>query len=207
MKKFKTKQEEFWSAKFGDEYTMRNKGSQIIAGNIAIFTKIFSRTHAVSSLIEFGAGSGNNLKAIQNILPDVTMTAVEINPSAVNNLKEIKNLTVYHQSLLEYKAEKTYDIALVKGVLIHINPKVLKSIYNLLYQSSNKYICIMEYYNPTPVEVTYRGHDGFLFKRDFAGDMLGIYKDLSLVDYGFVYHKDNNFPLDDITWFLLEKRS
>jgi spore coat polysaccharide biosynthesis protein SpsF len=27
-----------------------------------------------------------------------------------------------------------------------------------------------------------------------------------LVDYGFAYHRDPNFPQDDITWFLLEKR-
>ena len=27
----------------------------------------------------------------------------------------------------------------------------------------------------------------------------------SLVDYGFCYHRDNNLPLDDINWFLLEK--
>ena len=26
-----------------------------------------------------------------------------------------------------------------------------------------------------------------------------------LVDYGFVYHRDSNFPKDDITWFLLQK--
>jgi spore coat polysaccharide biosynthesis protein SpsF len=26
-----------------------------------------------------------------------------------------------------------------------------------------------------------------------------------LVDYGFTYHRDNAFPMDDTTWFLLEK--
>ena len=26
-----------------------------------------------------------------------------------------------------------------------------------------------------------------------------------LVDYGFSYHRDNSFPQDDITWFLLQK--
>ena len=28
---------------------------------------------------------------------------------------------------------------------------------------------------------------------------------LRLVDYGFFYHNDNNYPVDDINWFLLEK--
>jgi len=29
---------------------------------------------------------------------------------------------------------------------------------------------------------------------------------LQLVDYGFSYRRDPNFPQDDITWFLMEKR-
>jgi spore coat polysaccharide biosynthesis protein SpsF len=74
-----------------------------------------------------------------------------------------------------------------------------------LYNSSNKYIAIVEYYNPTPVEISYRGHDDRLFKRDFAGDMMKMYPDLKLIDYGFVYHKDSNFPQDDVTWFIMKK--
>jgi len=73
------------------------------------------------------------------------------------------------------------------------------------HRACNRYICLAEYYNPTPMEVPYRGHSGRLYKRDFAGEMLERFPDLSLVDYGFVYHRDPNFPLDDITWFLLEK--
>ena len=33
---------------------------------------------------------------------------------------------------------------------------------------------------------------------------MDLYK-LKLIDYGFIYHRDNSFPKDDITWFLLEK--
>lgn len=62
-----------------------------------------------------------------------------------------------------------------------------------------------EYYNPSPVEIRYRNHEGKLFKRDFAGEMLDRHPDLRLVDYGFIYHRDS-FPIDDTTWFLMEKR-
>ena len=34
--------------------------------------------------------------------------------------------------------------------------------------------------------------------------MINRFPDLYLVDYGFVYHRDNNFKQDDITWFLLK---
>ena len=89
--------------------------------------------------------------------------------------------------------------------MIHINPDELNNVYDKLYKTAEKYICIAEYYNPTPVEVNYRGYKNKLFKRDFAGEMLDKYKDLELVDYGFCYSRDTCFPMDDVTWFLLKK--
>lgn len=100
---------------------------------------------------------------------------------------------------------RTWDIALTKGVLIHIYPDHLATVYNALHQAARRYVCLVEYYNPTPMEATYRGHTGKLFKRDFAGELLDKFPDLRLVDYGFVYRRDLNFPQDDPTWFLLEK--
>ena len=93
----------------------------------------------------------------------------------------------------------------MKGVLIHINPDQLNNVYEKVYNSSNKYILIAEYYSPEPVGVLYHGVEGRLFKRDFAGEMIDHYRDLKLIDYGFVYHRDNSFPQDDLNWFLLEK--
>lgn len=77
--------------------------------------------------------------------------------------------------------------------------------YNALHQAARRYVCLVEYYNPIPMEATYRGHTGKLFERDFAGELLDKFPDLRLVDYGFVYRRDLNFPQDDPTWFLLEK--
>lgn len=72
-------------------------------------------------------------------------------------------------------------------------------------KTSKKYICIDEYCNPIPVTVNYRGNNDRLFKRDFAGELIDKFNDLKLVDYGFTYHRDNNFDYDNINWFLLEK--
>lgn len=60
------------------------------------------------------------------------------------------------------------DFVLIKGVLIHLDPNCLQEVYDKLYQTSKRYICMAEYYNPVPVEVSYRGHQEKLFKRDFA---------------------------------------
>jgi len=204
---YKTEQEEFWAGDFGNKYIKRNQGKKIIASNIAMFAKILSATHSISSAIEFGSNIGLNLRAIQQLLPAAKLSAIEINEQAVNELKKIENINIFHTSILDFRPQKTYDLVLIKGVLIHINPDELQTVYERLYTSSKRYICITEYYNPSPVEVNYRGHDGKLFKRDFAGEMLDKYDDLKLVDYGFIYHRDNNFPKDDSTWFLLEKQS
>lgn len=205
MKKYKTEQEKFWAGEFGDGYIARNQGVDMLTQNTFLFSRILSRTEEVNSVIEFGANIGMNLKAIKTLLPRVQMSAVEINKEAVKELKKIKDLKIYNESILEFKPEKQSDFALIKTVLIHINPESLKKVYELLYKSSRKYICIAEFFNPTPVEVNYRGHSERLFKRDFAGEMLDKYKDLRLLDYGFCYHRDIHFPTTDVTWFLLEK--
>jgi hypothetical protein len=70
-----------------------------------------------------------------------------------------------------------------------------------------RYLLVAEYYNPTP-----GGHQlprammDRLFKRDFAGEIMDRHPQMHLVDYGFAYRRDPNFPQDDITWFLMEKR-
>ncbi len=207
MSRKTTEQEKFWSGAFGREYSQRNTGSRIIAGNTVLFSKILSRTRDVGSVIEFGANIGLNLAAIRHILPEAALSAVEINPFAAKTLK--KNLPparVYRKSLLDFKIDHKRDFVLIKGVLIHQNPESLPAAYDVLYKASSRYICVAEYYNPVPVQIDYRGHSDKLFKRDFAGELMARHKDLKLVDYGFAYHGDQSCPLDDITWFLLEKK-
>lgn len=206
MDTFKTEQEFFWAGAFGDDYANRNVGDQWIASNTALFAKILARTDNIRSLIEFGANIGLNLKAIRHLLPKVQLAAIEINQAAAAELSAWGELTeLYQQSILEFQPTKQWDLALIKGVLIHINPDHLATVYDALYRSAQRYVCVVEYYNPSPVEVPYRGHSGKLFKRDFAGELLDKFPDLRLLDYGFVYRRDMHFPQDDCTWFLLEK--
>lgn len=205
MKKYQTDQEEFWAGQFGDEYVNRNQGINIIASNTALFSRIISRTVGVQSAIEFGANIGMNLQAIRHLRPEMELSAIEINASAAEHLNKLGYIKVYTQSILDFICDYPRDFVFIKGVLIHINPEELPKVYDALYKTSKRYICLAEYYNPSPVEVPYRGHTGKLFKRDFAGEMLERFPDLKLLDYGFVYRRDPNFPQDDLTWFLFEK--
>ncbi|MCG5501465.1 pseudaminic acid biosynthesis-associated methylase [Ectothiorhodospira lacustris] len=203
----KIEQDSFWAGDFGDNYLVRNNGVEMVSSNIALFSKVISRTNNINSVIEFGSNIGLNLTAIQSIIPSATISAVEINEKAIHELKKrMPEAEVFEGSILDYKPQKKHDLSFTKGLLIHIAPDQIKKAYETIYKSSKKYIFLAEYYNPTPLEVSYRGYSNKLFKRDFAGDMMNQFKDLKLVDYGFIYHRDSNFPQDDVTWFLLEKK-
>jgi len=204
-KNFSTEQEDFWAGEFGDDYVDRNAAEQLLISNTALFTQIFRRADPVSNLIEFGANIGMNLRAMKNLLPTCQLDAVEINPKAAQKLRESGFVNVFEQSILDFEPPQQYDISFIKGVLIHINPDHLANVYDKLYEASRQYICVIEYYNPTPVALPYRGHQDRLFKRDFAGEILDRFNDLRLVDYGFIYRRDR-FPQDDLTWFLMEKK-
>ena len=206
----KTEQEKFWAGEFGTEYSDRNVGANILASNIALFADIFKRVSKLSSVVEFGSNIGLNLKALDLLYPGQAQSAVEINEVAAKKINDaLPNTKVFNLSISDFEpgmlVEGPCDLALIKGVLIHINPEQLNMVYEKLYESSKRFILVCEYYNPKPDTVSYRGHADKLFRRDFAGELLDRYSDVNLVNYGFAYHRDPSFPQDDLTWFLLEK--
>lgn len=203
---FKTEQEKFWAGEFGNEYIGRNKSNEYLASNLNFFSKAFNHIGKPKSLIEFGANIGMNLRAIKLLFPTISLSGIEINKNASEDLANfIGTENVFNESIHDFEPTEKYDVSLTKGLLIHITPEMLPIVYKKLYEASNKYILICEYYNPSPMTITYRGHKESLFKRDFAGEIIEMYKDLELVDYGFAYKRDKAFPQDDLTWFLLKK--
>lgn len=202
-----SEQEQFWKGEFGDAYVDRNTLSNHIGSATAMWSKIISNCSIVpKSALEIGCNLGINLCALKNISPEITLEAVEINKKAAEKAKENVNALIHNCSVFDYEEQKKFDLVFTCGVMIHINPKLLDSLYEKIFALSNKYILISEYYNPTPVEVNYRGHTEKLYKRDFAGEMMDKYPDLHLVKYGFIYHRDPIFPRDDSNWFLMEKK-
>lgn len=147
-----------------------------------------------------------NLRALKHLYPNIALQGVEINQDAAKELKNfIGQACVFEGSIFNYQVTKKFNLSLTKGVLIHINPEMLPTIYDKLYEASESYILVCEYYNPPPASIQFRGHSDKLFKRVFAGEMLDSFKDLTLVEYGFSNHRDPVFPKDDINWFLMKK--
>ncbi len=207
MQKFKTEQEAFWAGEFGVEYISRNQGKELQAANLNFFSKALKSARDFHSCIEFGANIGMNARALQLLYPALDIHGIEINQKAADQLAGVLGGDhVYRTSIMEFQPDRKWDLVLIKGVLIHINPDSLMEVYDKLVASSTRYVLVAEYYNPVPVAIPYRGHENRLFKRDFAGEIMSRFPELRLIDYGFAYHLDPNFPQDDITWFLMEKK-
>ncbi len=202
----RTSQEQLWAGEFGNDYIARNRDGALLDNNRALFEKILARAQGVGSAIEFGANIGNNLRVLRDLLPTAELHSVEINATAAAEIQTWGGATVEVASLLDFRPARQWDLSFTKGVLIHLPPQSLPDIYDKLVASSSRYVMVCEYYNPSPVEVAYRGHEHALFKRDFCGEILDAHPELSLVDYGFTYHRDPVHPLDDSTWFLMEKQ-
>lgn len=202
---YQTEQEKFWATEFGNDYLVRNDGEHLIASNIALFSKILRSAPSIKSIAELGCNIGLNLRALKRINQELDLRGYEINPLAAQAAKDQALGQVVNTTITEpLEKDKRFDLTFTKGVLIHINPEKLETVYENLYALSNRYILVCEYYNPSPVAIEYHGHQDRLFKRDFAGDLISKYN-LRLLDYGFNYHLDPYFTNDDTTWFLMEK--
>lgn len=205
---FRTEQEAFWAGEFGDAYVERSTLTDaFVAARTAAMSRMLARCQPLGSAFEAGCNLGVNLVALNRLSPGTALSAVEINETAARKAGELGLADVTCGSFLEFETEARFDLTLISGVLIHLAPEALETAYDKLFALSRRYVLLFEYYNPTPVEVSYRGHSGRLFKRDFAGEMLDRFEGrLELLDYGFFYRRDPIAWSDDGTWFLLEKR-
>ena len=199
-----TDQEKFWQGEFGSEYTERNsdQGQQFdTLQTLAI--EIRSVKRPIKSALELGANRGLNINVLKQLLPTARFSAVEINEDAAGILAKT-GAQVHVQSLLDFKAQEKFDLVLIRGVLIHLNPTMLNLAYKVIAESSRRYVLISEYYSPVPVAIDYRGEKDRLFKRDFAGEFMTEHPEFQIRDYGFHYRNGAYFG-DDQTWFLMER--
>jgi pseudaminic acid biosynthesis-associated methylase len=214
-------QEKFWSGEFGNHYTQRCTGEERIKSNEELFRRALrcsgwvdnysgylKDSYSGKTVIEFGANRGLNIYALSRLgFKTDNMSAVEINDSACCHLNEIPGLIVYNQSMYDECHWAKHDLVISRGVLIHQAPDWLPEAYEVLYNACKVggYILTAEYHASTPTEVKYRGHDGKLWRRDFASEMLDRFRDLKVRDYGFVWKRDPVAPQDDIVWTLMYK--
>jgi|SRR3990167_2193745 len=194
-------QEKLWNSEFGNTYHQRNP----LRDQKDFWAEVLKtrRRDNIKSVLELGAGKGDNLVALRDILHlgYNDLAGIEINRTACDKMADA-NLRVLQGSALDVLIPRRYDLVLTRGFLIHV-PKIdLDAVFSRIYKASSRYICLAEYYSPARREIKYHAQESALWTDDFAGKMMRQFPDLKLLKYGFKYHMDGG---DDITYFLMEK--
>jgi hypothetical protein len=161
----------WWQGSHGDEYTERNQNEPIpgfftINQRIHLWDKILKHIpHRPESVLEVGAGSGNNLYALSrghSAIP--LLIAVEPNKFARNLLYKLGLFDVHDGTAADPGCRA--DLVFTSGVLIHIPPDELLEACQGIYDAAERYIVCIEYFSADPEEKPYRGRK--LWKRDFG---------------------------------------
>lgn len=199
-------QQKFWQNEYAEEYIKKNSEFDLHTG-IKGWSTILNRTSNISSVLECGCNIGRNINFLNHVLPNASKSIIEISPKAydiVTNQYKIEKS--FNGPILDSKFEKnTFDLTFTTGVLIHIHPDDLVQNMAKLFEYSNIYIVIGEYFNKTPMMLEYQGQLNKLFKCDFGKLFLENFN-VKLVDYGFLWsHEYGNAGFDDITWWVFEK--
>ena len=190
-----------WAGRFGDAYTERQR--PVPGSNVAFFARALARASVrPTRILELGAGSGENIRALHEIYPEASAWAIEVNEGASTMITGARVL-LGDLTEVEIPTECQPDLVVAKGVLIHIAPEDLHKAYRRLAGSS-KYVLIAEYFSPQPTAVRYRDREGLLWKRDFAHEFQLQHPQFRVIDYGFCWRHDAQAPQDDITWFLFD---
>jgi spore coat polysaccharide biosynthesis protein SpsF len=154
--KTEQEQEQFWAGQFGNDYIERNN-YDLLPTSTEATRRQFRTLSAIRSVIEIDPNIGLNLVAINSLMPDTKLAAIEINGAAVKRLKELQVVTeLYGDSILDFEPTKTYDVVLLVGILQHINPEQLTVVYDKIYSMSKRFIIVSDYFSPTPT-LRYRG--------------------------------------------------
>jgi pseudaminic acid biosynthesis-associated methylase len=200
-------QQVFWKEKYAKEYISKNSNYSL-EGGIKCWAKMLERADRIETVLECGSNIGKNIGLLNHVLPSAAKSIIEISPDAfkvVTSKYELEHS--FNGPIIESSFGATqFDLVFTMGVMIHIHPDDLLANMQKVYDYSNRYVLIGEYFNRTPVMIEYHGEKDKLFKCDF-GKMFMQHFPVKLVDCGFLWgHLYDEAGFDDITYWLFEKR-
>ena len=206
-----TEQQTFWKKTYSKEYIERNPYSDNHLG-LKAWAKMLAQINDIggglNSILECGSNIGRNIAFLNSLYPIAKKSVIEISEDAFEIVTKNFELE-YKQNcpIVEAQFDKeSFDLVFISGVLIHIHPDDILANMQKMFDWSNKYILINEYFNRTPVTLEYRGEKNKLFKSDFGKTFIQNFS-VKLIDYGFLWgHEYDNGGFDDTTYWLFEKK-
>ena len=200
-------QQNFWANDYAEDYIKKNSQFDRLLGT-EVWQKMLAKTDEIESVLECGCNIGRNIGLLSEVLPMAKVSIIEISKPAFDFCTQHYEIDqAFNDSIEQVNFEKTFNLVFVMGVLIHIYPDNLLKVMHKIYDFSNKYILLGEYFNRTPMMLKYQGKEDKLFKRDFGRLFIENFS-VTLVDYGFLWgHIYDSAGFDDITWWLFEKKN
>lgn len=198
-------QQNFWANDYAREYIRKNSEFDQRLG-IEAWKTMLARTDSIASILELGCNVGRNIGFLNTVMPSAKKSVIEISKPAFDFVTSQHSLAeAFHGSTEASNLSGPFDLVFTIGVLIHIHPDHLLVNMSRMFDYSQKYILIGEYFNRTPVMLEYQGEKDKLFKRDFGKLFIDNFP-VKLVDYGFLWgHIYDAAGFDDITWWTFEK--
>lgn len=160
----------------------------------------------IKTVLECGSNIGRNINYLNEVLPQASKSIIELSEKAYHIVKEKYQIShSFLGSIQDAVFKNDFDLVFTSGVLIHIHPSELLRTMSKLYEFSNKYILIGEYFSRQDVSIEYRNQTNKLFKSNFGKTMIDNFE-LKLIDYGFLWgYEFDKAGFDDITFWLFEK--
>ena len=195
-----TPQLALWQSTFGQHYTDRNDVEN--PARIVTWRRILAGL-PVQRALEVGCNVGWNLRYLTAAgVPAVW--GVEPQTYAIERARRADpSLTIVPGTAFSLPfRDGWFDLSFTSGVLIHISPDDLPRALDELYRVTSRYLIAIEYDHPAEVEVSYRGHDGALWKRDHGAAIARRFPTLRKLSSGFLAAAAG---YDDCTFHVFER--
>jgi len=196
-----TRLESLWGGEFGDDYVDRNADAYAVRGKFwsSLMTRLEPRR-----VLEVGCNVGGNLKWISDVVDPSEVYGLDVNKKALSTLRlRQPDINAFKGVARDLPfRDGWFDLVFTMGVLIHQPETTLPLVMAEMTRCSKRWILCGEYFGEQTEEVSYRGNEGALFRRDYGRLFKELVPDLALVEQGFLGHAQG---WDDITWWLFEK--
>jgi pseudaminic acid biosynthesis-associated methylase len=195
--------EGLWSGEFGNQYVERNAG---VWQNRQPFWDGILSEFPVKNIFEVGCNVGGNLRCIAEIVGAENVFGIDVNTKALEQIhQEAPKINAIHSFARELPfRDNWFDMVFTMGVLIHQPESTLPLVMSEIVRCSRRYVFCGEYFAEETAEVSYRGQEGALFKRDYGFLYQELFPNLKLLKKGFL-EKGSGF--DDVTYWMFEKNN
>jgi len=139
---FSKNREDFWKNIRKRYYTTNTKRVS------RRFVVDFVKNNNISSVLELGCNSGGNLLAISKSFPNIRLVGIDICERAIKYGKKAEknpaDLLVGSIYDLSQFDDKSFDLVFTRGVLLHINHKMVSKIISDMLRISKRFIFHLE---------------------------------------------------------------